>query len=308
MSQTKYLVVVVGPTAVGKTSFSVRLAQHFQTEVLSADARQLFRELEIGTAKPTETEMQGVPHHFVGSHSITEPYSVGDFEQEALALLSRLFGRHEVVVMAGGSGLYVRAVCEGLDEMPAADPELRAQLQQRLSEQGLQELVRELERLDPAFAAQIDRANPQRVLRALEVCLRTGQPFSSFRTGAKTPRPFRVIKIGLTRDRVELYARIDQRMDQMLHQGLLEEASRLLPYRHHNALQTVGYSEIFDFLEGACSWEETVRLLKRNSRRYAKRQLTWFRKDIETTWFHPDEWEQVLHHLHARMLEPQQRA
>ncbi|GGG57086.1 tRNA (adenosine(37)-N6)-dimethylallyltransferase MiaA [Hymenobacter glacieicola] len=283
------LLVVTGPTAVGKTALCVRLAQELQTEIVSADSRQFFRELNIGTAKPTPEEMQGVPHHFINSHSITEEYNAGRFEQDALTLLAELFQRHRVVILTGGSGLYLHAVTEGLDELPAAPPAVREQLRAELEAHGLEPLVAELERLDPVTHARIDRQNPQRVLRALEISRATGQPFSSFHGATAAPRPFRVVKVALTREREELYQRIDQRMDQMLAAGLEAEARSLYPHRHHNALQTVGYQELFQYFEGHYDYAEAVRLLKRNSRRYAKRQLTWLRRDPRYQWFHPEE-------------------
>ncbi|UOQ71395.1 tRNA (adenosine(37)-N6)-dimethylallyltransferase MiaA [Hymenobacter cellulosilyticus] len=284
------LLVITGPTAVGKTALCVQLAQHYQTDVISADSRQFFRELSIGTAKPTAAEMQGVTHHFIDSHSITEEYNAGRFEVDCLGLLDQLFQQHQVVILTGGSGLYLQAVTEGLDEMPLADLTVRAALQQELAEHGLAPLVAELERLDPVTYARIDRQNHQRVVRALEVTRSTGQPFSSFHTPkVAKERSFQTIKIALSRDREELYQRIDQRVDHMLEAGLLAEATALLPYRHHNALQTVGYQEIFDFLDGLYDWPEAVRLLKRNTRHYAKRQLTWLRRDPQYQWVHPGE-------------------
>ncbi|MCR5886550.1 tRNA (adenosine(37)-N6)-dimethylallyltransferase MiaA [Hymenobacter sp. J193] len=284
------LLVITGPTAVGKTDLCVRLAQELRTEIVSADSRQFFRELTIGTAKPTPAEMQGVPHHFINSHSIAEEYNAGRFEQDALALLADLFTRHSVVILTGGSGLYLQAVTEGFDVLPAVAPEVRAQLHEELATEGLTPLVAELARLDPVTHARIDQQNHQRVLRALEICRGTGQPFSSFHgTRSAEPRPFRLVKIALTREREELYQRIDQRMDLMLGQGLEAEARALYPYRHHNALQTVGYQELFGYFEGQYDYAEAVRLLKRNSRRYAKRQLTWLRRDPQYQWLHPAE-------------------
>ncbi|WP_242510088.1 tRNA (adenosine(37)-N6)-dimethylallyltransferase MiaA, partial [Hymenobacter persicinus] len=248
-------------------------------------SRQFFRELSIGTAKPTAAEMQGVPHHFIDSHSITEDYNAGRFEVDCLARLGELFQRHPLVILTGGSGLYLQAVTEGLDDMPQTSPAVRAALQQELAAHGLAPLVAELERLDPVTYGRIDRQNHQRVVRALEVTRSTGQPFSSFHTAkAAAARPFNVIKVALTREREELYQRIDQRVDSMLAAGLLEEVKALLPYRHHNALHTVGYQEIFDYLDGLHDWPEAVRLLKRNTRHYAKRQLTWFRRDPAYQW------------------------
>lgn len=289
MSKQPTLLVVAGPTSVGKTALCVRLAQHFGTEVVSADARQFFREMHIGTAKPTPEEMQGVPHHFVDSHSITEDYSAGRYEADCLQLLHELFQRHEVVILTGGSGLYLQAVTDGLDELPPADAAIREQLQRELAERGLPALLEELARLDPVCYQRIDRQNHVRVLRALEVCRSSGRPFSSFHGASQKPeRPWRSVKVALTRDRDELYQRIDLRVDQMLAAGLLDEVKSLLPYRHAQALQTVGYQEIFGYLDGDYDWDEAVRLLKRNTRRYAKRQLTWLRRDDEYHWLHPD--------------------
>ncbi|RSK43544.1 tRNA (adenosine(37)-N6)-dimethylallyltransferase MiaA [Hymenobacter perfusus] len=278
------LLVITGPTAVGKTDLCVQLAQQLGTEIVSADSRQFFRELNIGTAKPTVAEMQGVPHHFINSHSITEEYNAGRFEQDALAVLADLFQRHQVVILTGGSGLYLQAVTEGFDALPAVEPAVREQIKAELEAHGLEPLVAELAHLDAVTHARIDRQNPQRVVRALEICRGTGQPFSSFHAAKAADRPFRIIKIALTREREELYQRIDARMDQMLAQGLEAEARALYPYRHHNALQTVGYQELFAYFEGQYEYAEAVRLLKRNSRRYAKRQLTWLRRDAEYQW------------------------
>ncbi|MBF9252661.1 tRNA (adenosine(37)-N6)-dimethylallyltransferase MiaA [Pontibacter sp. 172403-2] len=293
-TKKKHLIVVAGPTAVGKTDLSIQLARYYKTEIISADSRQLYREMQLGTARPTAEEQQGIVHHFIGSHSISQAYSAGMYEQDVLLLLEQLFAIHDVVILTGGSGLYVQAVCEGMDEMPQADPAIRRQLTAVLQEQGLAPLLAQLQQLDPVYYAQVDKANPQRVIRALEVCLSAGQPYTLFRKSSRPQRPFNCISIGLTRDRAELYRRIDQRMDQMLAQGLLDEAKALYPYCEHNALQTVGYKEIFDFLDGKYDWPETVRLLKRNSRRYAKRQLTWFHKYPAFTWFKPTQWQEIL--------------
>jgi len=282
------LLVVAGPTAVGKTALCVRLAQRFSTEIVSADSRQFFREMSIGTAKPTPEEMQGVPHHFIDSHSIAEDYSAGRFAADALAKLDKLFQKHPLVVLTGGSGLYVQAVTDGLDELPGVLPEVRARLQAELAAHGLGPLVAELAATDPVAHARIDPQNPQRVLRALEITRGTGRPFSSFHTqdtaAREAARPFRVVKVALTRQREELYQRINQRVDNMLAEGLLDEVKRLLPHRHRPALQTVGYQEIFGFLDGDYDWAEAVRLLQRNTRRYAKRQLTWLRRDAAYEW------------------------
>ena len=285
----------------GKTSFSIQLAQHYKTEIISADSRQLFKKLNIGTAKPTQEELTAVPHHFVDVLSPEEDYNAGLFEKEALERLDTLFRQHRQVVVSGGSGMYIQALCQGIDEMPEIPLEVREQLNKRLEQEGLESLLEDLKNLDPHYYEVVDRHNPQRIVRALEVCTYTGLPFSSFRKKSFIERPFNTIKIGLDRPRQELYERIDLRMDQMIEEGLFEEARELYPYRHLNALQTVGYKEIFDFIEGAYDKEEAIRLLKRNSRRYAKRQLTWFRKDPEFHWFHPGEIKEAISFIDRQM-------
>ena len=280
------LLTIAGPTAVGKTALCVQLAQQFSTEIVSADSRQFFRELSIGTAKPTPAEMQGVPHHFIDSHSISEDYSAGRFATDCQALLTDLFQQHPLVILTGGSGLYVQAVTDGLDELPSVPPAVRTQLHAELVAHGLPHLVAELAETDPVAHARIDQQNPQRVVRALEITRATGRPFSSFHTDGPPPENplFRNVKVALTREREELYERINRRVEHMLAAGLLDEVRALLPYRHHHALQTVGYQEIFGYLDGTYDWAEAVRLLQRNTRRYAKRQLTWLRRDPNYAW------------------------
>ena len=303
------LLLVVGPTAVGKSDLCIKLAKKFQTEILSCDSRQFYREMNLGTAKPSPEELQAVPHHFINSLSITDPYDVQQYEKEALVLLERLFQQHRVVVMTGGSGLFADAIQFGLDDIPAVGAELRQEIIQEYQENGLGWLQGEVARVDPDYFAVVDRDNPQRLMRALEVCRGTGFPFSSFRVKKKVNRPFQVIKIGLDLPREVLYRRIDQRMDDMVASGLFEEAASLFTQRELNALQTLGYSEIFGFLEGKYDREETLRLLKRNSRRYAKRQLTWFRKDASLVWFDPSQYEEVLVYLTDQMaLNPPKAA
>lgn len=297
----KHLVVVVGPTAVGKTSLSIKLAKHFNTEVLSADSRQFYKEMEIGTAKPTVEEMEGVPHHFVNSRSIHEPYDVGGFEKEALQVLEKLYKKHQVVIMVGGSGLFVDAVCRGFDELPKPGPEVRAAVTSLYENEGIEALQEELQTCDPEYYAIVDVQNPQRLMRALEVCRFTGEKFSDLRKGSKVERPFEIIKVGLNMEREQLYERIDYRMDLMIASGLFEEAKLLEPHKHLNALQTVGYREIYGYFNGEYDREEAVRLLKRNSRRYAKRQLTWFKREEETQWFSPDASDQVIAYINTRM-------
>ncbi|MCE2707442.1 MAG: tRNA (adenosine(37)-N6)-dimethylallyltransferase MiaA [Bacteroidota bacterium] len=301
INNQRFLVLVVGPTAVGKSELCLNLAKKFQTEIVSCDSRQFYRELHLGTAKPSPEEMEQVPHHFIDSLSIEDAYDVRKFEQEALLVLERLFASKEVVVMAGGSGLYAQAIVQGLDEVPSADPQVRKEIITSYEVLGLEWLQSEVERVDPEFFDKVDRNNPQRLMRALEVFRCSGLKFSSFRIKSKVPRPFQTLKIGLDLPREELYHRIDQRMENMLTRGLFEEARSLFDKRHLNALQTLGYTEIFGFLEGKYDKEEMFRLLKRNSRRYAKRQLTWFRKDNQINWFHPSQEEAILHYLISQM-------
>ncbi len=289
VTDANILLVVAGPTAVGKTALCVRLAQQLGTEVVSADSRQLYRELSIGTAKPTPAEMDGVPHHFIGSHHITDPVTAGRYERECLTLLNELFTRHRVVILSGGTGLYINAVCFGLDDMPPVDATLRETLRLRWQQDGLASLQEQLRQLDPVYAQTADLQNPVRVTRALEVCLSTGLPYSSFRQDKPADRPFKSVLVALDRPRPELYARIDTRMDQMLSDGLLDEVRSLYDYRQLPALQTVGYQEVFPYLDGTYDYDEMVRLLKRNSRRYAKRQLTWFHNQANYQWFAPDD-------------------
>ncbi len=296
-----HLIVLAGPTAVGKTELSLHIAKYFQAEIISADSRQFFQEMNIGTAKPSPEELQRVKHYFINSHSITQDYNVGKYEQDVLALLQNYFKKKSIALLVGGSGLYIKAVCEGLDEMPAVVPKIRTQLIQKWQTEGIAVLQNKLQQLDPQHYMQIDLQNPHRLIRALEVCLSTGKPYSSFRGQAKLVRPFQVYKIALDRPREELYARIDARMDKMIGQGLFQEVAALQDFKHLQALQTVGYSEIFEFLAGKYNWEEALRLLKRNSRRYAKRQLTWFRKDTEFEWFHPLQSEEIITYLKAKM-------
>lgn len=297
-----YLICIVGPTAVGKTSNAIKVAQFFETEIISADSRQFYKELEIGTAKPNDDELAQAKHYLVNSLSIHDEYDVGKFEREALAIINTIHAKHSLAIMVGGSGLFVDAVCYGLDEFPEVKPGLRDELNAELKNKGLAPLVEELKMNDPEYFQTVDVHNPQRIIRALEVIRSTGRKFSSFRNKARKERPFEVIKIGLTMDRDKLYERIDQRMDIMLAQGLIEEAKQFLPFQHLNALQTVGYQEIFPYLEGEYDYEEAVRLLKRNSRRYAKRQLTWFRRDESVKWFEPNQLDEMLSWL-KRQLE-----
>ena len=283
-ADSRTLVVLQGPTAIGKTALAIDWAQRLGTHILSADSRQFFREMAIGTAKPTPEELSQAPHHFVDCISVTEEYSAGQYERDVLAKLASLFQDHPAVILAGGSGLYVQAVTQGLDDMPA-DMDIRAELMHTLETKGLAVLQARLQELDPAHHDRMDLNNPQRLVRALEVCLATGKPYSSYRNEAAAPRPFRMIKIALDADRDWIYERINRRVDLMLETGLLEEVERLKPHWHLNALKTVGYREFFPYFNGTCSLEVAVEALKMNTRRFAKKQLTWLRRDPENQWF-----------------------
>lgn len=285
----KRLLVVVGPTGSGKTDLSVRLALHYGAPILSTDSRQVYRGMPIGTAQPSVDQLQAVEHHFIASHDLTDNLNCGEYEVQALARLEELFADHDWVVAVGGSGLYVRALCEGMDDLPQADEPLRRELERRLAEEGLGALAEELRELDPEYCRTADLNNPVRVMRALEVCLQTHIPYSRQRTGERRPRPFEIVKIGIDLPRDVLYDRINRRVDRMLADGLEAEARALYPYRELNALKTVGYREFFDYFDGRIGYDEAVELIKRNSRRYAKRQLTWFRRDSEIRWFAPDD-------------------
>lgn len=285
---SKTLIVIAGPTAVGKTAVAIKLAQQLKTEIISADSRQFYREMAIGTAKPSDEELAAVKHHFIDSHSITESFSVGDFEKECLKLLEELFKTHDQIIMVGGSGLFIQAVTKGFDELPVANAETRERLNQELAEKGIEFLQTKLKAADPDYYAQVDLNNPQRLVRALEVFETTGKPFSSYRKAVANKRPFRVIEIGLDLPRELLYQRINQRVDNMMDQGLVEEVRSLLPYRHLNALNTVGYSELFDYFDGKTDLNTATDLIKQNTRRFAKRQLTWFRKNKEIKWLMAD--------------------
>mgnify|MGYP000202250265 FL=1 len=294
---SKRLLVVVGPTGSGKTDLSIRLARRYAAPVLSTDSRQVYRGMPIGTAQPSGDQLQAAEHHFIASHDIKDNLSCGEYEVQALERLEKLFADHDYVVAVGGSGLYVRALCEGMDDLPQADESLRAELGRRLEAEGVGALAEQLRELDPVYYEVVDRSNPARVVRALEVCLQTGRPYSEQRTGERRSRPFGIVKIGVDLPRTELYDRINRRVDQMLADGLEAEVRAMYPYRELNALQTVGYREFFDYFDGRTGYDEAVELIKRNSRRYAKRQLTWFRRDPEIRWFRPDDDDAILEYI-----------
>lgn len=293
----KTLIVITGPTAVGKTALCLDVAKHFHIPIINADSRQIFRELKIGTAPPTEAQMQQVHHDFVGILGLDDYYSASLFEQQVLELLGRQFLSSDYALMAGGSMMYIDAVCDGIDDIPTIDDQTRTMMKQRLADEGLEALCEELRQRDPEYYEIVDRQNPRRVVHALEICLMTGKTYTSFRKREKRQRPFNIIKIGLNRPREELYERINRRVDQMMADGLLEEAKALYPKRHLNALNTVGYKELFDYIDGRWPLEEAVERIKGNTRRYARKQLTWFKKDESICWFHPDETETIIKYI-----------
>ena len=291
----KTLVVVTGPTAVGKTALTMELAQHYGVPIINADSRQIYRELKIGTAAPTDEQLRQVPHLFVGSKSIDDYYNASMYEQEVLSYIKE--SSSPIQLLSGGSMMYIDAVCNGIDDIPTVRDDIREEMKRRYQEEGLEALCEELRQLDPEHYAIVDRQNYRRVIHALEICHQTGKTYTSFRTQQKKERPFRIVKIGLNREREELYNRINQRVDQMMKDGLLEEAKGLVNKRSVNALNTVGYKELFDYLDGRWSMEEAVERIKGNTRRYARKQLTWYKRDEDMHWFHPNDKQQLLNYL-----------
>lgn len=303
LKNNKTLVVIVGPTAVGKTSIALQLANHLNTEIISADSRQIFRELNIGTAKPTPAELAEVKHHFINTHSINQDYDAAQFGNDALLVIKTIFETNDYAILCGGSGLYVQGVCEGFDIIPEVPDEVREDLNLNFQTNGIEWLQQKMLQIDPEYFSTIDQQNPHRMIRALEVKIGTGKSISSFQNKEKLQHNFNIVKFGLELEREILYKRIDQRMDDMISQGLFQEAESLYPYRDKNALQTVGYQEIFDFLENKFDKDEAIRLLKRNSRRYAKRQLTWFKRDAEINWLSPLDFDRIIDQLSAEKKE-----
>lgn len=289
-----HLLALVGPTASGKTEVAIEVAKHFGTEIISADSRQVFRELNIGVASPTEQQLAEVPHHYIKSRSITESYSAGQYADDVLQFLVGFFPKNPFAILVGGSGLYVKAACEGFDDVPPSDREVREELNMRFNREGLTPLLQQLQQVDPDYFASVDRANPRRVLRALEVFTITGKPFSAFRKSTPAKRPFDVLKIGLAPAKEELAQRIEQRVDHMISQGLLAEARTELPFRHLPALQTVGYRELFEYFDGKTTLDEAVALIKKHSIQFAKHQMTWWRKDKSIAWFHPTQYRDIV--------------
>jgi tRNA dimethylallyltransferase len=292
-----FLIVLLGPTGVGKTDTSIKISRHFNCNIISADSRQFYREMRIGTAVPDETQLSAVKHHFIRFIPVTSYYSASLFERDVLGLLERLFTTMNVVMMTGGSGLYIDAVCRGIDDIPDTEPSIRRKLRRKYREEGLESLRMDLKVLDPEYYSRTDLKNPKRILRALEVCESTGQSYSSFLGRAKRIRDFGIIKIGLERPRKELYRMIESRVDRMIAEGLEEEARGLHSMRELNSLNSVGYREFFDFFEGKTSREKAIELIKRNSRRYAKRQITWWGRDNNIRWFHPDNVKEIIEYI-----------
>lgn len=299
----KSLIVLLGPTAVGKTELSLQLAERLGCPIISADSRQLYRDMVVATAAPTREQLARVPHHFIGTLSLTDYYSAAQYEADALALIEQLFTRHDTLLLTGGSMMYIDAVCNGIDEIPTISDEVRRAVVTRYEEAGLDVLLEELLRLDPVFYERVDRRNPKRVIHAVEICRMTGQPYSSLRTETKKERPFDIVKIGLTRPRAELYERINSRVDAMMRDGLEAEARKLYPYRHLNALNTVGYKEMFAYFDGTYDLPTAVEKIKRNTRVYARKQMTWFRRDDTIVWFTPDDRLKLLAYVEKRLHE-----
>lgn len=296
-SSDKTLIVITGPTAVGKTDLCLDIARHYGVPIINADSRQIYKELLIGTARPTEEQMQLVRHYFVGTLSLEDYYSASLYEQQVMSLLEELFRESDYALLSGGSMMYIDAVCNGIDDIPTIDDATRELMKRRLAEEGLQSLCEELQRLDPEYYEIVDQRNPRRVVHALEICVMTGRTYTSFRKREEKQRPFRIVKIGLNREREQLYARINRRVDEMMAAGLLEEARQMYPRRELNALNTVGYKEFFDFLDGRWPLAEAIERIKGNTRRYARKQLTWYKKDPQIEWFSPEQKEDIIRYI-----------
>ncbi len=293
----KTLIVIVGSTGVGKTALCLDVAELFDTAIVNADSRQMFKEIPIGTAAPTKDEQKRVKHYFVGNLSIEDYYNASMFENDVISLLERLFQEKDIVIMSGGSMMYVDAVCNGIDDIPTVKDDIRYAVKEAYDKNGLNALCKELENLDPEYYSIVDKNNPKRVIHAVEICLSTGKTYTSFRTNIKKERPFKIVKIGLIRERETLYERIDRRVDQMMDDGLLNEVQNLYPYRKLNALNTVGYKELFDYIDGKCTLDEAVFKIKCNTHKYCRKQLTWFKRDKETKWFSPDNVEEIINYI-----------
>ena len=297
------LIVLIGPTGVGKTELSLELAERYHTSIVSADSRQIYADLQIGTASPTPEQLSRAKHYFIGNLKLSDYFSAAQYEEEAMKLLSSLFKDHDVVILTGGSMMYVDVICKGIDLIPTIEPETREMMQQKYQQQGLESLCEELKLLDPEYYQVVDRKNPKRIVHALEICYQTGKTYTSFRTHPKKDRPFRMIKIGLNRPREELYNRINLRVDQMIKDGLVEEALRVYPHRDLNSLNTVGYKEMFNYLDGLWTLDYAIEKIKVNTRTYARKQLTWFKHDDEIQWFHPDDKAKVIQYIDQQLAD-----
>lgn len=295
----KTLFVIVGPTGVGKTSLCLKVAEHLNTVIINADSRQVFKEIPVGTAAPTKDERKSIRHFFVGNLHINEYYNASKYEQDVLKLLNILFKYKDNVIMSGGSMMYVDAVCKGIDDIPSVDDNIRKTLQERFDKEGLSGISKELALLDPDYYAIVDKNNHKRIIHALEICLSTGKPYSSFRKNTTKERPFRIIKIGLNMDRQRLYERIDLRVEQMIHDGLIQEALNVYEYKDLNALNTVGYKETFEYLDGSCTLDNAIFRIKSNTHKYCRKQLTWFRRDPNIHWFSPDNIEEIINYINT---------
>ncbi|MCQ2605141.1 MAG: tRNA (adenosine(37)-N6)-dimethylallyltransferase MiaA [Bacteroidales bacterium] len=300
----KTLVVITGPTAVGKTTTAIQLAQHFNTEIISADSRQIFIETKIGTAVPNEDELTLVKHHFIGTRHVTDYYNAWQFEQDALQKADELFQKHDIVILAGGSGLYVDAVCNGIDEIPDIEPDLRKRINSQYEKEGIESLRQTLKFLDPEYYKIVDLSNPARLKRAIEICFQTGKTYSELRKENKKTRPFKIIKIALNREREALYERINQRVDQMISDGLEQEVKSLSQWKDCTALKTVGYREFFDYFDGLCTYTEAIEKIKQNTRKYAKKQISWIKRDSEYQWFSPNEINEMIQYIEFNNGKP----
>lgn len=301
INYNKTLIVILGPTAIGKTALSIKLARHFNTEIISSDSRLLFKEMKIGTAVPSTEELNSVKHHFIGNLSISDYYNVSKFEKEALHKLDDIFLKNNLAIMVGGSGLYIDAVCKGIDDLPDPDKKLRHEINEIFKSSGIEALQKKLKELDPEYYLIVDLKNPKRLMRAIEVCLQTGKTYTSLRKNKTGKRDFNIIKIGLNCEREKLFERINLRVDKMINEGLLDEVKELYKHKNLNSLNTVGYKELFDFLDNKITFEQAIENIKTNTRRYAKRQLTWFKRDEEIKWFHPTEKNEIILYLSEKI-------
>ncbi len=304
MQKKPILLVLLGPTGVGKTEISLKMAEYCNCPIISSDSRQFYRELKIGTASPTENQLSRTKHYFIGTHSIFDEYNAGQYEQDAINLLTNLFKTQNIVILVGGSMMYIDAVCNGMDEIPTVDAETRIFWQKQYADFGLEFIQNELKRFDPKHFEEVDIQNPKRIIHALEICTISGKPYSDLRSGKKKERPFEILKVGLNRPRPELYERINARVDEMMDEGLLKEAEKFYEYRNLNTLNTVGYKELFDYMSGNTTLEYAVNKIKQDTRHYAKRQLTWFNRDKENHWFHPDEENNIIEFVRKYTLIP----